>query len=97
MGNAHTGGHPLARIVMLGDFPVAVAKDGTVVVALQWDYAAWTPGAAQAVTQIEDLSHHSGNKGVIVALSGDASPRLKQELQKRGWTVHDRVVVGPLK
>jgi hypothetical protein len=33
---------PLARLVTFGDFPVGVAKDGTTVVALQWDYAAWT-------------------------------------------------------
>ena len=37
---------PLARIETIGDFPIAVAKDGTTVVALQWDYAAWTSGAA---------------------------------------------------
>ena len=35
---------PIARIVMLGDFPICIAKDGTVIVALQWDYAAWTAG-----------------------------------------------------
>ena len=33
---------PIARIVMLRDFPICVAKDGTIIVALQWDYAAWT-------------------------------------------------------
>ena len=37
---------PLSRIELLGEFPICVAKDGTTVVALQWDYAAWTPGAA---------------------------------------------------
>jgi hypothetical protein len=37
---------PIARIVMLDDFPICVAKDGTIIVALQWDYAVWTAGAA---------------------------------------------------
>lgn len=41
---------PIARIVMLGDFPICVAKDGTIIVALQWDYAAWTAGAASSPT-----------------------------------------------
>ena len=27
---------PIARIVMLRDFPICVAKDGTIIVALQW-------------------------------------------------------------
>lgn len=88
---------PLARIVMLGDFPVAVAQDGTVVVALQWDYAAWTARAASFTNQIQELAHQSGNKGVLVALSGEASPRLQQELRSRGITVRDRVSPGPLK
>ena len=33
---------PLARLAMIGDFPICVAKDGTIIVAFQWDYAAWT-------------------------------------------------------
>ena len=32
----------------VGDFPIGIAKDGTIVVALQWDYAAWTSGAASS-------------------------------------------------
>ena len=42
MSQLHKGEHPLARIVMIENFPVCIAKDGTVIVALQWDYAAWT-------------------------------------------------------
>jgi hypothetical protein len=40
MSKIHKNEKPLAGITMLGDFPVCIAKDGTVVVALQWDYAA---------------------------------------------------------
>jgi hypothetical protein len=97
MGKIHTGEKPLARIVMLGDFPVCVAKDGTVVLALQWDYAAWTPRAASFISQIQEFTEKSGNKGVLVALSGQASPLLQQELKNRGFTVQDRVSPGPLK
>ncbi|HEY6070739.1 MAG TPA: hypothetical protein VIU85_05120 [Chthoniobacterales bacterium] len=87
----------LARIVMLGDFPVSIAQDGTVVLALQWDYAAWTSRAASFTAQIQELAQQSGNKGVLVALSGQASPRLQQELKSRGFTVQDRLSPGPLK
>ncbi len=38
---------PIARIVLLRDFPICVAKDGTIIVALQWDYAAWTVRRSQ--------------------------------------------------
>jgi hypothetical protein len=89
---------PIARIVMLGDFPICIAKDGTVIVALQWDYAAWTAGAAQFTSDVQKLAAHSGeNKNILVALSGQVSPRLREELEKRGITVQDRLVAGPLK
>src|SRR5215471_1437087 len=89
---------PLARIVMLRDFPVCVAKDGTIIVALQWDYAAWTAGAASFTGDVQKLAVKSGqNAHVFVGLSGDISPRLREELEKRAMTVQDRLVPGPLK
>jgi hypothetical protein len=97
MSELHTGGTPLARIVMIGDFPVCITKEGAVVVALQWDYAAWTSNAALVVPEIQKLAAESGNHGVRIALSGDASNRLKQELGSRGITLQERVSPGPLK
>src|SRR5215475_7504567 len=88
----------LSRIELLGEFPICVAKDGTTVIALQWDYAAWTPGAAHFTDEIEKFAAKSPrNKKVVVALSGQVSPRLRQELEARGQIVKDRVVPGPLK
>jgi hypothetical protein len=99
LAKVHTSEKPLARIALVADrFPVAVAKDGTVVVALQWDYAAWTAGAARFTEEVQKLAAQSGkNKGVLVALSGQASPRLKQELQNRRIGIKDLVNPGPLK
>jgi hypothetical protein len=82
---------PLSRIELLGDFPICVAKDGTTVVALQWDYAAWTPGAAHVSDEVEKFAAKPRNKRVLVALSGQVSPRLRQELEARGQQVKDRV------
>ena len=98
MGQLHKGEEPLARITMLGDFPIGVAKEGTIVVALQWDYAAWTSGAAQFTSDLQKLATQSGEKkNILVALSGQISARLREELEKRGITVQDRLVPGPLK
>ena len=89
---------PIARIVMLGDFPICVAKDGTIIVALQWDYAAWTSGAAAFTNEVQKFAGKSGQGAhVTVDLSGDVSPRLREELEKRGITIQDRLVPGPLK
>ena len=89
---------PIARIVMAGDFPICVARDGTIIVALQWDYAAWTSGAAAFTGEVQKLAAKSGQGAhVFVGLSGEVSPRLREELEKRGVTVQDRLVPGPLK
>src|SRR5436190_9849394 len=89
---------PLARLAMIGDFPICVAKDGTIIVALQWDYAAWTSGAAGFTNEVQKLAGRSGQSAhVSVGLSGEVSPRLREELEKRGMTVQDRLVPGPLK
>ena len=88
----------IARIVMLGDFPICVAKDGTIIVALQWDYAAWTSGAAAFTNDVQKLAEKSGKGAhVIIDLSGQVSPRLREELEKRGLALQDRLVPGPLK
>jgi len=98
MSKIHKEEKSLAHIAMIGDFPVCVAKDGTVVVALQWDYAAWTSGAAAFTGEVQKLAAQSGkNEGVLVALSGQVSPRLRKELTNRGFTVKDRLISGPLK
>jgi len=89
---------PIARIVMLRNFPICFAKDGTIIVALQWDYAAWTAGAAAFTDEVQKFAGKSGQSAnVFVGLSGEVSPRLRQELGKRGITVQDRLVPGPLK
>jgi hypothetical protein len=98
LAKIHESEKPLARIALVADrFPIAVAKDGTVVVALQWDYAAWTPGAARFCDEVQKVDAESGRKGILVAISGQASPRLKQELQARRIAINDRVNPGPLK
>ena len=89
---------PLARLAMIGDFPICVAKDGTIIVAFQWDYAAWTSGAAGLTSDVQNLAARSGEKKpVMVMLSGQMSPRLQQELQNRGFTIRDRISSGSLK
>jgi hypothetical protein len=90
--------NPIARIIMLRDFPICVAKDGTIIVALQWDYAAWTAGAASFTDDVQKLAGKSNPSAhVSVDLSGEASPRLRAELEKRGMIVQDRLVPGPLR
>jgi hypothetical protein len=95
MSKLHKSDVPLERIAVVGDFPIAVAKDGAVVVALQWDYAAWTPGAERFTEAI--VAENKAASSYLVAISGVVSPRLGQELEARHFKVQDRSVPGPLK
>ena len=97
MSQLHTTDTPLARIGMIGDFPVCIAKDGKVVVALQWDYAAWTAQAASVISEIQKVETETGHHGARIVLSGDGSIRFKQELESRGMILQERASPGPLK
>ena len=95
MSQLHKGDHPLARIAMIENLPICIAKDGTVIVALQWDYAAWTPMAERFVESLQ--AQNAPNSSYLAFLSGVVSPRLRQELESRHFRVEDRVASGPLK
>jgi len=94
MSEIHKEKMPLARIATIGNFPICVAKDGTVVVALQWDYAAWTPLADRFAREVKA---EAKGKPCLVALSGMVSPQLRQELESREFHVQDRLSPGPLR
>jgi hypothetical protein len=82
----------------LATFQSALLKDGTIIVALQWDDAVWTAGAASFTDDVQKFAGKSGQSAHIsIDLSGQVSPRLREELEKRGITLHDRLVPGPLK
>ncbi len=95
MSKLHHGEHSLAQITTLGDFPICLGKDGTVIVALQWDYAARTKLAADFAQALTVRFNDKPSR--LVAISGVVSPQLRQELEAKGETVQDRFMPGPLK
>jgi hypothetical protein len=94
MSKLHHAEHPIARITTVGDFPICVGKDGAVIVALQWDYAARTKLAEDFANQIAATFKENPS---VVAISGMVSPQLRQELEAKGDIVEDRLAPGPLK
>jgi hypothetical protein len=98
LAQLHAGGRTLARLEVLGSLPVALGTDGNVIVALEWDYAAWTQNAAAFIVQLKAAKF--GKKvptGYVVALSGDASPKVQEQLKAAGIALATRVAPGPLK
>jgi hypothetical protein len=95
LARLHKNEMPLARITPINNFPTCVAKDGTVVAAMQWDYAAFTARADNFAKLLQAQAKPPAT--CFVALSGVASPHLRQELESRGFRVEDRLSPGPLR
>ena len=98
LAELHNGGRTLSRIATLGPLPVAIGKDGSLIVALEWDYASWTQNAAAFIGQLRAAK--VGGKpptSIVIALSGDASPMVQQQLKNTGIMLATRVAPGPLK
>jgi hypothetical protein len=97
LAELHANGRTLARLDTLNSIPIAIGADGKVIVALEWDYVAWTQSAANFVDKLKAAKF--GGKaptGLVVALSGDASPLAQQKLHDAGITLATRVAPGPL-
>ena len=89
---------PLAQISDFRGFPVCIARDGTLVVALEWDYASWTANSANFAQAIKEGSF-SGYKITShrIVLTGDASPVVKEQLAALGIALAERALPGPLR
>jgi hypothetical protein len=98
LAQLHNGGRKLSRLDILGSLPIALGVDRSVILALEWDYAAWTQNAAEFIADLK-AAKIAGEPptGYVVALSGDVSPRARQELEAAGVTVATRLAPGPLK
>ena len=88
---------PLARLQQVGRIPVAVQKDGRAVVAIQWDYAAWTDQAANFIGLLRASDFGKKNAGLTIAISGDASPLAQQKLKDASIELVTRIAPGPLR
>jgi hypothetical protein len=87
----------IARIEVYSNIPYGILRDGSVLLALQWDYAQWSPTAEKCVKWLQRLRVDGKNPpSVTLAITGQASPSLCQEMEKRGFKVLDLQDRGPL-
>jgi hypothetical protein len=88
---------PIARIELHKNLPYAVLQDGSVLLALHWDYASWTDMADKASQWLQSMQVNGKKPTTItIAITGVASPRCRQEFEKRGFRLLDRQNRGPL-
>ncbi len=97
LAHLHANGRKLERIETLGQLPVAIGVDGHLILALEWDYAAWTENAAAFVAQFKEAKFGtSAPKGYVIAISGDASPLAQKQIEAAGIQLAMRLAPGLL-
>ena len=87
---------PIARVTHLGGLTVCQTKDGTVVVPIQWDYLAWTPGVSQFITALKTQQFSAVPTGYTIMINGIASPAATQGLTGLGVNLVTKAITGPL-
>ncbi len=87
---------PVARITHLNGLTVCQTNDGTVVVPIQWDYAAWTPMTEHFINALKAWKFTTPASGYTVILTGVVSPKTAQALAARGVNVTTKALLGPL-
>jgi len=76
----------LARLVPMGRLTRGVRKDGRRVIVLPADYIIWNERIARSA---EAVDREAGGAPVELRLTGTLSRMTGEELEKRGWTVHE--------
>ena len=87
---------PVASITHLNGLTVCQTNDGSVVVPIQWDYAAWTPATERFITALKAQKFTTPVSGYTVILTGVVSPMTAQALAARGVNVTTKALPGPL-
>ncbi len=93
LATLHAGPEKLARITTLGGFPVAIAANGRLIVALAWDTAFWSQRAEQFI----DRATAAKLGPVVIAITGSVTERTKAELDKRQVALFSHALDGPQK
>jgi hypothetical protein len=87
----------IARLELKENLPFCVLRDGSVMLALYWDFARWSPTAERCAAWLPSL-RVGGEKppSLTLAITGQASAKLCQEMEKHGIKVLDLQDRGPL-
>src|SRR5208282_750563 len=87
---------PVARITHLKGLTLCQTNEGTVVVPIQWDYAAWTPMTERFITALKAQKFTNPVSGYAVILTGVVSPVTAQALATRDVKLTTKALPGPL-
>lgn len=80
----------IERFLPVGQFVVARAPRGAMVVCMPLDHILWTEAAARVVTALSQRARGLGASGKHLWLTGTASAMARDQLRQRGWTLHEQ-------
>lgn len=87
----HETREPISRLTVVQPLVVAQTKSGTAVIPFALDYGVWTANADRLSKQLKTSYRAPGfNTRFELWVTGAVSPRAKQELEGRGFTVMER-------
>lgn len=87
---------PISRISHINGLTVCQTSDGTVVVPIQWDYAAWTEMASSFVAALKAQTFDPPATGYNIMITGVASPTAAKALEKANVGLSQKALPGPL-
>ena len=87
----------MVRITQLEELTVCLTRDGVLVIPIQWDYVAWTPGTASFLTALKAQKFGEPVSGYSLIVTGATSPLADQALSARGVKVTTKALPGPLR
>jgi len=80
----------IARFLPVGEFVVARAPQGDMVVCMPLDHLLWTEAAGRVVDAFGRQASELGLSGKHLWLAGTASLLAREQLRQRGWTLHEQ-------
>ncbi|MEO8350103.1 MAG: hypothetical protein ABI680_00140, partial [Chthoniobacteraceae bacterium] len=75
---------------------ICQTNDGTLIVPIQWDYAAWTPMTEKFITALKAEKLATAPTAYTIMITGVASPMATQELAAREVNLVTKGLPGPL-
>ena len=86
----HESVGPLREFIDAGHLSLALARDGTLVLALPFDLLTWNSDSERVFTALASFAREKGLESRTVLLNGIATPRLVAALRERGFAVRPR-------
>ncbi|MFT5445538.1 MAG: hypothetical protein ACI9DC_000699 [Gammaproteobacteria bacterium] len=86
----HQSWTPLRDLIGAGHLALAINTDGALLVALPFDFLAWTPPTQRVFDGLAQFAERKGITSKSLLLSGVITPKAREGLEARGFAVFER-------